>query len=234
MIASSGTGGISHTEWASSCFLHTQYQVSLVFFDLQRLPQRPQYDEETARYFLEQGSYILRVGNSSRSTTPCAVVSTSQTIPVRQLTNIGGKPDFIDWKPDAREAEEAKNLPILELRAEAFAALRWPKPHTASEAARKEAASLSDRDLIRMCMGYYKEGAKGFESVVGNAHPILQAAPAKVPVVWTVSPILSWQTGLPACVWHSIIQRMKKASTHSEQGFPPAWRISSAPFPSCS
>lgn len=129
------------------------------------------YDEETARYILEQGSYILRVGNSSRSTAPCAVVSTSQTIPVRQLTNIGGKPDFIDWKPDAREAEEAKNLPILELRAEAFAALRWPKPHTASEAARKEAASLSDRDLIRMCMGYYKEGAKGFESVVGNAAP---------------------------------------------------------------
>lgn len=129
------------------------------------------YNEETARYILEQGSYILRIGNSSRSTTPCAVVSTSETITVRQLTNIGGKPDFMDWKPDAREAEEAENLPILELRAEAFAALHWSEPHTASEAARKKAASLSDRDLIRMCMGYYKEGAKGFESVVGNAAP---------------------------------------------------------------
>lgn len=77
----------------------------------------------------------------------------------------------MDWKPDAREAEEAENFPILELRAEAFAALHWPEPHTASEAAQKKAAFLSDRDLIRMCMGYYKEGAKGFESVVGNAAP---------------------------------------------------------------
>lgn len=129
------------------------------------------YDSETARYVLEQGSYILRVGNSSRNTAACAVVSVRETILVRQLTNIGGKPDFIDWKPEGRKEDSIADIPVLELRADAVAALRWPEPHIASEAARKKAASLSDRDLIRMCLGYYKEGAKGFASVVGNSAP---------------------------------------------------------------
>lgn len=129
------------------------------------------YDADTARYILEQGSYILRVGNSSRNTAACAVISVNETITVRQLTNIGGKSDFIDWKPDARKAEKNPDLPVLELSADAVAALRWPEPHTASKAAQKKAAALPDRDLIRMCLGYYKEGAKGFASVVGNAAP---------------------------------------------------------------
>lgn len=129
------------------------------------------YDSETARYVLEQGSYILRVGNSSRNTTACAVVSVSETITVRQLTNIGGKPDFTDWKPEGRKAEKIPDIPVLELSADAVAALRWPEPHTASETAQKKAASLSDRDLIKTCLGYYKEGAKGFASIVGNSAP---------------------------------------------------------------
>ncbi len=129
------------------------------------------YDTGTARYLLEKGGYILRFGNSSRSTRPCAVVRVKETVAVRQLANVGGVPGFTDWKPDAWAAEDTEALPVLELGADVFAAINWPKPYAASEAAREKAASLRDRDLIRMCLGYYKEGALGFAGVVGNAAP---------------------------------------------------------------
>ncbi len=129
------------------------------------------YDMQEARYILEQGDYILRAGVSSRDTHPCAVVRLGQTLLVRQLTNIGGDPGFSDWRPEAMEPEKTDNLPVLELQADAVAAISWSQPHIPSQAAREKAASLSDSDLIRLCIGHYKEGAKGFQSVVGNSAP---------------------------------------------------------------
>ena len=78
------------------------------------------YDADAARYILEAGNYILRVGNSSRNTAPCAVIRLENTLTVRQLTNIGGKPDFTDWKPEAPAAEDITKLPVLMLDGNAF------------------------------------------------------------------------------------------------------------------
>lgn len=129
------------------------------------------YDMDTARYVLEAGNYVLRIGNSSRNTAPCATVLIENTITVRQVTNIGGKPGFVDWKPETPAAEEPCHLPILKLNDNAIKALLWPKPCQPSQAAQKKAASLSDQDLIQICLGYHKKGAKGLTSVVGNAAP---------------------------------------------------------------
>lgn len=46
------------------------------------------YDEEMASYILEKGDYILRIGNSSRSTTVCAVVRVEETITLLKVKNI--------------------------------------------------------------------------------------------------------------------------------------------------
>lgn len=169
------------------------------------------YDTETARYILEAGDYIVRVGTSSRDTVACAVVRLDETVTVRQLSNVGGKPDFEDWKPErpvgeaecavASEAVECvgtedyresdgdgvvtagntektegmaqtgglNGLPVRHLNAAAFSSLTWPKPYEASEDARRKAASLTDEQLISLCMGSFGEGLQGIAGVIGSA-----------------------------------------------------------------
>lgn len=45
------------------------------------------YSEAKAAYVMEQGDYIIRVGDSSRNTTPAGIVSLDQTVITEQLTN---------------------------------------------------------------------------------------------------------------------------------------------------
>ncbi len=163
------------------------------------------YDTETARSILEAGDYAVRVGTSSRDTRVCAVVRLDETVTLRQLSNVGGKPDFEDWKPERPawtaawgaaelnipEGDEASGepggkasiskatgdgrpnasagLPVLPLSAAAFAALTWPKPYEASEKARRKAASLTDEELIYLCVGSFGKGLQGVASIIGSA-----------------------------------------------------------------
>ncbi|WP_163192139.1 glycoside hydrolase family 3 protein [Clostridium thermarum] len=46
------------------------------------------YDEESASFILEQGDYIVRLGNSSRNTVPCAVISLDNDVTVSKHANI--------------------------------------------------------------------------------------------------------------------------------------------------
>lgn len=45
------------------------------------------YSEAQAAYIMEAGDYIIRVGNSSRNTTPSAVITLDKTVVTEQLTN---------------------------------------------------------------------------------------------------------------------------------------------------
>lgn len=54
-------------------------------FDIKRLAC---YEEETASMILEAGEYILRVGNSSRNTIPCAVAELAQSVIVSKHKNL--------------------------------------------------------------------------------------------------------------------------------------------------
>lgn len=68
-------------------------------FDLKGIAS---YDEETASMILEAGDYILRVGNSSRNTTPCAVVALSETVIVSKHKNLCASTE--KWQKLHREA----------------------------------------------------------------------------------------------------------------------------------
>ncbi len=159
------------------------------------------YDAETARYILERGDYPVRVGVSSRGTAVCAVVRLEEPVTVRQLTNVGGRPDFEDWRPEGplagladtgtagAEADavgtetaaavgagaetaagaDAAEPPVLYMAADAFSSLTWPQPWQASEKARAKAASLTDEDLLCLCMGSFQKGIQGIAGVVGSA-----------------------------------------------------------------
>lgn len=57
------------------------------------------YDEEQAAWILEKGEYILRLGNSSRDTEVCGIISVPETLVIKSVKNCFGKPDFTGWKP---------------------------------------------------------------------------------------------------------------------------------------
>ena len=122
------------------------------------------YDEKTAAYILEKGNYIIRVGNSSVDTQAVALAALEETVTVLQARNIGGKPDFTDWKPEARPAQTvAADIPVLPLKAENLAggAVNYDIPHEIDELVK----GLTDEQLAYANIGEFS----GSVSVIGQA-----------------------------------------------------------------
>ncbi len=78
------------------------------------------YWEDRAAYILEEGNYILRLGNSSRDTAPAAVLSLAETVTVSRHENCAGKTDdFSELISQARE-EALPEVPVIEVDPAAF------------------------------------------------------------------------------------------------------------------
>ena len=78
------------------------------------LKNSARFDEEKASYILDNGNYIIRVGNSSDKTNILGVINLSEDIITEKLKNIGGKSDFedlkllIEYKDDLTKIETIK------------------------------------------------------------------------------------------------------------------------------
>ena len=77
-------------------------EVQLIF----DLSEMSSYSEEKAAYILERGDYILRLGNSSRNTSVCAVLTLDGEVTVKKVKNVLGDPGFKDWRPDTSASSE--------------------------------------------------------------------------------------------------------------------------------
>lgn len=145
-------------------------QVTLSF----AMEELSSFDTERAVDVLEAGDYLLRVGNSSRDTRICGIIRMDQELIIRQLSHAGGTPDFDDWKPEAQqwtyagEADERANAPVLDLSANAFAAVLKPVVPEIDSAVRDLVEGLSDSELAWLCVGHYRSGNES-GSVIGNA-----------------------------------------------------------------
>jgi beta-glucosidase len=139
------------------------------------------YDAARAAWVLEAGDYGVRAGTSSRDTALIGVITVPETIVVRQVKNLFGKPDFTDWKPERRRAaayDEA--LPRFTV-----AAADIPT-ETADYIYRPpvepECAASDDAALARICVGLFRPGAGLMDSAVGNsAFSVAGAAGESVP-----------------------------------------------------
>lgn len=126
------------------------------------------FDEETCNAILEKGSYIVHIGNSSRDTSVCAVVELDDNALVQKLHNVGGKPDFTDWKPENKKAIAIpKTVPALKLDASAITQIIPVQPMINPKAV-EFVKTMSDSDLALLCTGAFNGGA-GSNSVIGNA-----------------------------------------------------------------
>ncbi len=138
-------------------------QTLTLSFDIRDLAS---YDESRAAWILEPGDYVLRLGNSSRSTQPVAVVRLDDEVIVRKVRNALGKPTFEDWKPQTLPKEELpSDIPVLELDSSSFIT------ETVDYELRHEVdpiiEGLSDSELCLMNIGAFRDN--GSRSVVGEA-----------------------------------------------------------------
>ena len=126
------------------------------------------FDEETHCDILEAGSYVLHIGNSSRNADVCAVIELDKTALVQKMHDVGGKPDFADWKPEQKRVPVIPaDVPRFHISAAGIVEITPEIPGIDPEAA-KLAASMSDHDLALLCTGAYN-GSAGSNSVIGNA-----------------------------------------------------------------
>lgn len=126
------------------------------------------FDEETCKAILEKGSYVLYIGSSSRDTSVCAVVEMDDNAVVQKLHDVGGKPDFTDWKPENKKTIAIpETVPVLKLNASAITEIIPVQPVIDPKAV-ELAKTMSDSDLALFCTGAFN-GGTGSNSVIGNA-----------------------------------------------------------------
>lgn len=78
------------------------------------------YDEEIASYLLEQGGYVLRIGSSSRDTTPAAVLELNQTVVLSRHKNCCIKTDSFEELCAAPRDEAVTGVPVVTVDVSAF------------------------------------------------------------------------------------------------------------------
>ena len=133
-----------------------------------RMEDIASFDEENCHAILEKGSYVLHIGNSSRDTAVCAVVELDDDALVQRLHDVGGKPDFTDWKPEnKKKIVIPEHTPVLKLCASEIHEIIPVLPVIDPEAS-KLVKTMSDSDLALLCTGAFN-GSTGSNSVIGNA-----------------------------------------------------------------
>jgi beta-glucosidase len=139
------------------------------------------YDAQRAAWVLEAGDYGVRAGTSSRDTALVGVICVPETIVVRQVKNLFGKPDFDDWKPQARPAE-AYDPALPRFTVTAADIPTETANYEYHPLVEPECAASSDAALARVCVGLYRPGAGLMDSAVGHsAFTVAGAAGESVP-----------------------------------------------------
>ena len=140
-------------------------------FDIREIAS---FDEENARWLLERGDYVLRLGTCSRSGRPAAVVRLDRDVTVLRVRNCLGEPDFTDWRPE-RPRQEAlpADLPVLALSGDGLeeAVCVYDAPVSPDPLAE----TLTDEELAYLGVGAFDPEEREL-SVIGNAGELVAGA----------------------------------------------------------
>ena len=142
-----------------------------VCFDMKDLAS---FDETAAAWVLEQGRYVVRVGNSSIDTQIAAVIKLDADATVKKVRSAFGTVDFVDRKPDkTAEPVIPEGVPTLMLDAAAVLTeeIEYEKEYPIEETVKQ----LSDEQLIYAGIGEFDPKASVL-SVIGNASQLVAGA----------------------------------------------------------
>lgn len=90
--------------------------------------ERASYREEDASFVLEEGDYIVRLGNSSRNTTPCAILEIEEEVVVSKHQNICKVQKTFEEIKAPKTTEEAvlKAVPRIVIEKDCFGMIVYP------------------------------------------------------------------------------------------------------------
>lgn len=125
------------------------------------------YDEEQAAWILEKGEYLFRLGNSSRDTEVCCIISVPEKLVMKSIKNCLGKPDFTDWKPE-RKRTDSVGGGIQHLEADIAGIETVKVAYEQKEKLAPEIEKLSDDELICLNVGAFADGGE-MTGIIGNA-----------------------------------------------------------------
>ena len=124
------------------------------------------YDEEAHAWTLEKGSYLLRLGQSSRDTKLVGAVKLDKEVQTLRCRACCGEPDFTDWAPARREREEPRFLRTLHFSAKK---IRTEKVrYQLDEPVDPEIEALSETQLMLLGIGAFNRKG-GSTSAIGEA-----------------------------------------------------------------
>lgn len=124
------------------------------------------YNMKQATYMLEQGTYLLRIGNSSVDTKCFAGIELKESVIVSQLRNALDKPDFEDYIPEKKTAnEDLSKLKMLSVEASAFVktTVEYDKEYEIDDYVK----TLTNEQLALLSVGAFKPTG-ALASVIGN------------------------------------------------------------------
>ena len=125
------------------------------------------YDAARSAWILEAGDYVLRVGNSSDSTKPAAILRLNEEVITLQAHPCCGEPGFADWKPEPRAREELPaDLPVLTVSPDAIETKAVPEERAYE--IENSLRSLPDEQLVYANVGAFAAGM-GALSIIGEA-----------------------------------------------------------------
>ncbi|ORX52221.1 beta-glucosidase-related glycosidase [Piromyces finnis] len=151
------------------------------------------YDQNEEAYILDEGAYIVRLGNSSRNTKPCAEIQVQEKIIVRKVQNKLGNSGFIDSTFESKKKDEdLSNVSKFTLDKNCIKKedISYNKSFNISE----EVKSLTTEDKVKLVVGAFnpKGGMTGFlggtpMAVAGAAGETAKVADLK-PIVMADGP----------------------------------------------
>jgi len=153
-----------------------------------KLSEFASYDSKKEAYILDSGAYIVRLGNSSRNTKPCAEIQIPNQIVVRKVQNKLGDCGFEDFTSESKRKDEdlsGVHKFTLDTSSIQEELVSYDKTFTVSE----EVKNLSKEDKVQLVVGAYslKGGIKG---VVGNASTSVAGAAGETAKVANLKPVV--------------------------------------------
>ncbi len=130
-------------------------------FDLARASS---YRESDASYILEQGDYIIRLGNSSRNTKPVAILSLDSEAVISKHTNICIPQEKLEeLKSPERKCEDLSSVKTIPVKADDFKTViyDYTQPDECQdERVQKFLNTLSVKEMTDICVGIGMFGGK--------------------------------------------------------------------------
>ena len=157
-------------------------------FDMRNIAS---YDAQNAAWILERGDYILRLGTSSRDTSPVAIIRLDRDAIVKTVERACGEPDFEDWRPAAAAPNALPdNLPVLAIDVDLLSECHSESSgSTAPLAIDPLASAMPDADLAHLCVGAAASSG-GVASIVGNASMSVAGAAGQTATFKGIPPLI--------------------------------------------